>query len=366
MALDIGASSVVRHRVGVVGAGAIALASAAWMRYAGHEVALWSPRSKPAPASARATWPLRVEGLRPGQVMVQAATDAHTLCRASDVLLIALPVDGHRRAIDQLLPALRDGQWVIVSSMSSLSALYLREQAMVAGKDVTVLSFSTTVLTARRVEPDRVRIMMRRSTIGVSSLPQSRIDEGIALCERLFGGGFVAQSGALASAIANVNPTSHGPMALLNWTRIERGEAWPQYHYLTPSVARVIEALDAERRALAKAFGIAVGTVEQYFKNSFGVEAEQLKDIADELHAKRGGPPGPTDLGTRYLTEDIPFGLVFLLALGEVAKVPMPATRTVVDAVSLASGHDYAGDNDLIGPLGLRTESVAGLIDRLR
>lgn len=362
MTLDIGNSSVTRHRVGIVGAGAIALGSAAWLRYAGHEAAVWSPRSK----EAQAPWPLHVEGLRPGGVVVQAATDAGAICRASDVILIALPVDGHRRVIDRLLPALRDGQWVIVSSMASLSALYLREQAMAAGKDVTVLSFSTTALTARRIEPDRVRIMMRRSTIGVSSLPQSRIDEGIRLCERLFGSGFVAQPGALASALANVNPTSHGPMALLNWTRIERGEAWPQYHYLTPSVARVIEALDAERRALAKAFGIDVGTVEQHFQNSFGTEAEHLEDIADELHAKRGGPPGPTDLGTRYLSEDIPFGLVFLLALGEVAKVPMPATRTVVDAVSLAAGHDYARDNDLIGPLGLRTETVARLMDRLR
>lgn len=366
MRLDIGDSSDVRHRVGVVGAGAIALASAAWLRHAGHEVALWSPRLDPNPTKARAAWTLQVEGLRPGQVDVQAATDAGALCRDCDVLLLALPVDAHRAVIDCLLPALREGQWVIVSSMASLSALYLREQALSAGKDVTVLSYSTTALTARRIDPKRVRIMMRRSSIGVSSLPQSRIDQGIALCERLFGSGFVAQPGALASAISNVNPTSHAPMALFNWTRIERGEAWPQYHYLTPSVARVIEALDAERRALAGAFGIEVGTVEQHFRNSFGTEAAQLKDIAVELHAKRGGPPGPTDLGTRYLTEDIPFGLVFLLALGEVAGVRLPATRTVVDAVSLASGRDYAGDNDLIGPLRLATESIEGLVARLR
>jgi len=44
-------------------------------------------------------------------------------------------------------------------------------------------------------------------------------------------------------------------MAVANFTRIERGEAWPQYHFLTPAVARLVEALDAERRAIAAAFG---------------------------------------------------------------------------------------------------------------
>ena len=121
-----------RLRVGIAGAGAIALASAAWLHQAGHGAMLWSPGGKG--AQALRTQPLQAGGLHPCAVAVEVAADAETLCRDADVLLIALPVNGHRRVMDALLPWLRDGQTVIVSSMASLSALYLYESARVGLK----------------------------------------------------------------------------------------------------------------------------------------------------------------------------------------------------------------------------------------
>lgn len=353
-----------RYRVGIAGAGAIALASAAWLRRAGHGVTIWSPGGRG--ADALRTQPLEAGGIESFSVGVEVADDAAGLCAASDVLLVALPVNGHRRVMDALLPFLRDGQTVIVSSMASLSSLYLHEAAVRAGlQRLTVASFGTTVLTARRESGTRVRVMTRRKAVGVSALPGARVDEAVALCTELFGEGFSVQGSALASALANVNPQSHGPLAVFNWTRIERAENWPQYHCMTPGVSRAIEALDAERRAVAAAFGIALGPIEAHFARSFGTTSEKLADIAAELHAKRGGPPGPTQTDTRYLSEDMPYGLAFVEALGAIAGVPTPATRTIVDAASLVNGIDYRRENDLVGPLGLADETVAGLLGRL-
>jgi opine dehydrogenase len=325
---------------------------------------LWSPGATT--TEVLRTGSLRSEGLHQCTVSVQAADSAAQLCRDSDLLLIAVPATGHRRVMDALMPWLRDGQVVMVSSMASLSALYLFENALRANRQLTVISFNTTVLTARRDSPGHVRIMTRRGSVGVSALPQGRTSEAVALCTTLFGGGFSAQENALSSSLSNVNPGTHVPLALFNWTRIERAEAWPQYRYLTPGVARVIQRLDAERRALAHAFGLEVGGVETHFARSFGTTSARLEDIADELHAKRGGPPGPASLDTRFLSEDLPYGLVFLEALGRLAGVPMPATRMMVESASLVAGHDYAQDNDLLAPLALTTETVEGLQDRLR
>jgi len=352
-----------RLRVSIAGTGAIALASAAWLRQAGHAAMLWSPGGQG--AEALRTQPLEAAGVQPCRVAVEVAGDAAQLCRASDVLLIALPVNGHRRVMDALLPFLRDGQTVIVSSMASLSSLYLHEGARRAGKRVTVASFGTTVLTARRESATQVRVMTRRQAVGVSALPSAEIESAIELCTALFGGGFFAQENTLASALANVNPQSHGPLAVFNWTRIEHAENWPQYHCMTPGVARAIEALDRERRAVAQAFGIALGPIEEHFARSFGAESSRLEDIAAELHAKRGGPPGPVRTDTRYLSEDMPYGLAFVEALGAIAGVATPATRTIVDAASLVSGIDFRQQNDLLAPLNLGTETVAGLLARL-
>ena len=351
------------HRVGIAGSGAIGLASAAWLCHAGHRVTLWPPRS--AAVLALRSAPLRAVGVLDVSVQVDVVDTPAELCGAADVIVIAVPVNGHKAVMDALLPALRDGQVVIVSSMASLSALYLFEAAQRQGRNITVGSFGTTVLTARRESPTQVRVMTRRESLGVSALPSSRTVAIVALCSDLFGPGFTAQANTLASALSNINPAAHGPLALFNWTRIERAEAWPQYHYMTPRVAAVIERLEAERQALARAFGIQVRSIERHFAQSFGTQSERLADIAAELHAKRGGPPGPTQIDTRFFHEDMPYGLVFCAALGRIACVPMPATQTLIDAASLIAGQDFAQGNDLLAPLGLAQETVAGLLQRV-
>jgi opine dehydrogenase len=102
-----------KYRVGIAGTGAIALASAAWLRQAGHGVTLWSPGGQG--AEALRTQPLEAGGVQPCTVTVEVADDAAQLCHAADVLLLALPVNGHKQVMDALLPSLRDGQTVIAA-----------------------------------------------------------------------------------------------------------------------------------------------------------------------------------------------------------------------------------------------------------
>jgi opine dehydrogenase len=201
--------------------------------------------------------------------------------------------------------------------------------------------------------------------VGVSCLPQSGSSNALAVCEKLFGGEFTAEESPLVSTLANTNAVTHVPLALFNWTRIERAENWPQYHFMTSRVASTIEALDTERVAVASAFGIHVRSIGKHFSQSFNVDAERLEDIAVELHKRRGGPPGPTDIETRFLSEDVPYGLVFLLALGRIAGVKMPITKTMVSMAELIVGEDFVAWNDLVGNLDLSSESVEGLLSRV-
>lgn len=350
-------------RIGIAGTGGIGLASAAWLAHSDHEVTVWSPGGQGAQALRDA--PLQADGVLEASVRVAVADSAQALAESSQVLLVAVPVNGHKAVMDALLPHLRSGQTVIVSSMASLSSLYLFEAALRRGIDLTVASFGTTVLTARRSGPAQVRVMTRRTELGVSALPVARTGETLALCRTLFGDLFVPQANCLASALTNINPPAHGPLALFNWTRIERAENWPQYHYMTPQVAGVILALDHERLALADAFGLKVRTIEEHFAKSFGTTAPTLAGIAAELHAKRGGPPGPTDTDTRFLAEDVPYGLVFCAALGRIAGLPMQATATMASMASLLLGRDLAAENELIEALGLGAETRDGLLDRV-
>ena len=78
----------------------------------------------------------------------------------------------------------------------------------------------------------------------------------------------------LACDLANVNMVLHVPGALLAaaWVEATRGDFTFYVQGMTPGVARVMQSLDEERRAVARAFGHdlpplvaemqAIGTVE--------------------------------------------------------------------------------------------------------
>jgi opine dehydrogenase len=350
-------------KIGIAGTGGIGFASAAWLAHAGHEVRVWSPGGQGAQGLRDSS--LQAKGVLEANVRVAVAADERALAAGADVLLIAVPVNGHKAVMDRLLPHLATGQLVIVSSMASLSALYLFERAVSRGIDITVAATGTTALTARRTGPAQVQVMTRRTQLGLSALPRARTGDALAIARVLFGDVFVPQANVLASTLTNINPVAHGPLALFNWTRIERAEHWPQYHHMTPQVARVIERLDGERLALARAFGLEVRTIEEHFAKSFGTTSAALADIAAELHAKRGGPPGPTETSTRFIAEDMPFGLAFCEVLGRMAGVAMDATSTVVDAAGLIAGRDLRADNNLIAALQLDRETAPGLLARV-
>lgn len=309
--------------------------------------------------------PLSASGVLEVRLSVACVRSAQELATTTDVILIAVPVNGHKKVMDELLPHLHSGQTVIVSSMGSLSSLYLFEAALSRGLDLRVASFGTTVMTARRKDATQVNVMTKRAIVPVSCLPLGRLPKAIYICKTLFGDVFTPEENLLVTALANSNPISHVPLALLNWTRIERRENWPQYHYMTPHVARVIEKLDAERIAIAKAFGISVASISEHLSRSFNISEPSLADIAAELHKRRGGPAGPTDVETRYLSEDVPFGLVFLRALADIAGVSVPVTTALIAMSSFVVGEDFSAGNDLISKLGLSSESVDGLLARV-
>lgn len=375
------------RRVGIVGTGGIGLAMAAWCGNRGWPVAVWSPRGDG--AGALRDGPLRATGVLEASVPVTVVDTAAALVAGSDIVVIAVPANGHRTVIDALVPHLQAGQGVFVSATSSLSALYLFELARSRGREVEVAASGTTVLTARRTGPAEVRVLTRRASLGLSILggkeagqrqagdaalgigAASASDAGArrrgcrAALVDLFGEVFRPDANLLASTLANTNPIAHAPLALFNWTRIERGEDWPQYHYLTPRVAGVIERLDVERQALAAAFGLAVPGLVRHLSQSFGVPEAPLAEMAAELHRRRGGPPGPVETDTRYLSEDVPFGLAFLVALGHLGAVALPATEAVVAAADLITGRNAWGDNDLIPALGIERETPGGLLLRV-
>jgi opine dehydrogenase len=346
-------------RVAVIGTGGIGLGAAALLSERGHDVALWSPTGRGA-AAYSGDVPLQAEGRLSGTYRPIVATDCAEAVKDADAVMLAVPGYGHRTVMDALAEHLRPGQPVIISSHMSLGALYLQRRLAARGITAPIAAWATTVTSGRRLPESRVRVSTIRKKVDLTALPVSEIGAMTALCGALFGDRFVPREDLIAVSLSNVNPQNHLGMALCNFTRIERAEQWVNWSGLTPAVGRLIEALDAERLAVAAAFGTPVRTVRDHFHLSFDVPHGPLGE-AGAILAARDASTGPASLDTRYITEDVPFGLVPSTVLARIAGVAMPLHDAGIAMFSALYGRDFRSENNLLPELALDGLSIREL-----
>lgn len=346
-------------RVAVLGTGGIGCGAAALLVERGHVPVLWSPSGRGTAAFADGS-SLQGEGRLTGRYAVAIAADCAAALHGADAVLLAVPSYGHRVVLDRVAAYLRPGQPVIISSHMSLSALYLARRLAARGVSAPIAAWGTTVTTGQRRDGPLVRVSNIRDQVDLAALPAGDGTAMAALCRDLFGDRFMPREDLLAVSLSNVNPQNHLGLALCNFTRIEKGEPWANWSGLTPAVGRLIEALDVERLAVAAAYGVTVRTVRDHFHLSFGVPHGPVGD-AGVILAARDVNPGPANLSTRYITEDVPFGLVTSTLLARIGGVAMPLHEAGIAVFSALYGRDFRTENDLLPALGLENATIAEL-----
>lgn len=337
-------------QVAILGAGGVALAMAAMLDQAGHDTVVWSPSGKS--IGDLATTNLAVSGAVEHGFHVTFASSAAEALKGADVAIVALPANGHRLVFDAMLPHIEPGQTIIVSAQLSMGALYLAQGLERRGVDVTIIAFATTIVMGRRSGPSTVAVGGIRKLLEIAVLPEDRAGEALDTCRALFGDRFRLAANLTAIALSNLNPPVHMANALCNFTRIEKAEYWCNYDAITPSVARLIEALDAERLAIAAAYGVSVRSVEEHYRLTFNLaEGMSVAEMSAAVHEKRKGPPGPTSVETRFVTEDIPYGIVQVIDLAKTRNVPVPLHEAGVAMFCALYGRDFPAENDLLSAI---------------
>ncbi|MVA27090.1 NAD/NADP octopine/nopaline dehydrogenase family protein (plasmid) [Agrobacterium vitis] len=338
-------------KVGIAGTGAIAMGYAAFLMKNGHAVQVWSPSGRGA-AGLSAGVPVTITGAIDGDFLPGACKNKAELTD-SDVIILALPAYGHRMVIDSIAPHIKPRHTVIISGHLSFAALFLAKKLAARGIEIPVVGWSTTVLTSKTQAPNTARIGAIRSKIDMATVPARFGDHAHTICVELFGDRFVVKDDLLTIALSNLNPQNHLAIALSNLTRIEHGETWGQNSNITPGVGQLIEALDRERVELAETLGKHVRTISEHYKMSYGVEEASVAEASARLVGKGSDPAGPKTIATRYILEDVPFGLVPTLLLAEMAGVDMPLHQGGVDIIGACYGRSFRADNDLLPELEL-------------
>jgi opine dehydrogenase len=150
---------------------------------------------------------------------------------------------------------------------------------------------------------------------------------------------------------------------LLNAGRIERshGEFYFYEEGVTAGVCRLIGSVDLERRAIGKALGLDLLPVEEAFARAgFGPRGDLWAGINGSRMLTQLKAPG--SLQTRWLSEDVPYGIAAWSLLGEQIGVKTPLMRSLVEIASATVGIDFWRAARTPQDLGITGMSVDALL----
>jgi opine dehydrogenase len=252
---------------------------------------------------------------------------------AEDVEIIFIPLPGF--AVDAyaklLAPVLREEQMVVLMP-GTLSALEFRETLRTSGNANLPIIAETGGLpfATRLIAPGRVKTFHIRSVCGLAAVPGTR---GIQAHEKLKDLYAVElKETVIETGLGHLTPLLHPAGCLLNAGRIERshGEFYMYEEGMTPSVVKVIESVDRERLKIGAALGIDLpGGVDMMVESGYGPRGT----LWESLNGSAGLTPvkGPDSLENRYVTEDIPYGLVAWASLGRAVSVETPVMDALIE-----------------------------------
>lgn len=351
--------SVLRSRLSVcvVGAGNGGVAMAGHLGLKGHRVRLYS-RSEEKIAAVRRAGGIFLTGAVEGFGPVECATtDLAEAVGGVDVIMVTTPASAHAATAQALAPHLHR-QLIVLNPGRTGGALEVTNILRAFGRRNTVVEAQTFIYASRVEAPGRARIYDIKRVVPAAALPARHTHAALRTLRRLYPE-FVAAGSVLDTSFANIGAVFHPAPLILNASKVDQGEPFDYYHEgITPSVAALMERVDAERLAVARALGVSAVSAKDWLAIAYGVRGETLYE-AIQRNASYGGIKAPRTLMHRYILEDVPTGLIPIASFGRLAGVPTPFTESLIQMACGVTGIDFWRQGRTVESLGLAGMSPA-------
>lgn len=274
-------------------------------------------------------------------------TDIEAAVKGVDIIIIGGSAFAFEPFCRAAAPYFEDGQFILFTS--NFGAMQFRQWKKAFGidADVTPVETMSLIYATRAAEPGKVAVLGLKSTLPVAALPASRTEDFLTRIKPVFPQ-FSAAENVLFTSLNNLNPIVHPPMVLFSAGRIESmgGKGWNLYaEGATESVAKVMEAMDRERMSLLKGAGgtgISINAAFEALYSEYSVGKSSFSEMLRKspIH---GDPafPAPDSIDSRYLTEDLPFGLTPWSSIGRQWAIPTPTVDAVIRIASIMLEKDY-------------------------
>ncbi len=266
--------------------------------------------------------------------------------KGNEVVIIYIQTNFHEQLIERIAPYLQDDQILLINPGYFSTAYVLKH---CPDKKIIIAEAESSFIDGRIMEPGLFRVGFRNVRNPIGIYPTSRKEEAIAKLDQL-GENLVYLNSVAEAALHNPNLIVHTVGSVMSIPRIEKSKGeFCLYHEAytrdNPATWRILEALDAEKMNVLEALGFPrLSYVEACkYRNSLddGINAREVFLDYAEMPTRA---KGPTKVDSRYISEDVPQGLVMLEAIAMALHIPTPICSGIIFIASAALGRDLRAE----------------------
>lgn len=313
--------------------------------------------------------------LMPGfQPDIKGTHDIKEACAFSNIYILACPSFAQERFFSDMIPYLKNGTIIITfaANYASLVFTQMLKDAGVQDLDIVFCDCNTLPWACRLSQTHgSTCISGIKKYIPTAIFPKSRDENGeiSKILDEVMPIPVMKLENILAAGLENINIGGHPLYCTVNMGLLETLKGNVNYYKdcCSPATSKAQDKLEEERLSVGKAFGLNlerdIDMVNKlYGTNEVSSYAFNQHSVA---HAKLGGAPSSSK--HRYITEDIPYSMVPLHELAEVAGLKVPVCTACITLGSAYNDEDYLVTGRTLKKLGLEglsKEEILNVIDQ--
>ncbi len=302
------------NNIAILGAGNGGLALAGYLSSKGHSISLYNrtfSNIKKLQQNPVITLQNQFNSSSRLKKVTSNLVDAIDGCK---IIFVTTTADAHEDLIKKMEPYRKEEQVVILNPGGVGSVIACQEHSTYPISETNILLYA-----CRKINENNINIKGIKKNIFISGIS----DSNKKTMKNLFSQ-FEFSSSPLETSLNYYNVPAHLPAAYMNLDLIMNSKL--DLHYVdgvTREVADLIECVDEERKEICDNYSVKFNSVKKVILDGYKTSGNNMYEIFQNCEAYKT-TKAPRGLNHRIFFEDIPYGLIPLIDLANIANVKTP------------------------------------------
>lgn len=277
---------------------------------------------------------------------------------SANLIILYIQTNYHENVIKKICKYISDGQIILIEPGYLSTSYFLKH----TNKDITIVEAESSPIDCRIISPGKVQVLFKNVVNPVGVYPRKNIPLAKEKLSKL-DYNFEYISTVVEAALHNPNLIVHTIGAIFSIPRIEYtnkyGGNYSMYREVfTPHIWNLVLSLDEEKMNVLEKLGCdRLSYVDACKKRNSNDDNRDATEVFFD-YAHNSSPSGPDIPDSRYITEDVPEGLVLLESLGKVLNIKTPTCSGLINCANALLKCDFRQEGRTIEKLGIETINI--------